>query len=43
MKNTKLIALVAVLVVVSLVVSIAVAFGNDKKANAVIEETIKNY
>lgn len=43
MKNTKLIALVAVLVVVSLVVSIAVALGNDKKAGAQIDDTIKNY
>ena len=43
MKNTKLIALVAVLVVVSLVVSIAVALGNDKKGNDAIVDTIKNY
>ena len=43
MKNTKLIALVAVLVVVSLVVSIAVALGNDKKGNDAIVGTIKDY
>ena len=43
MKNTKLIALVAVLVVITLVVSIVVATNNDKKVASQLEQQVKDY
>lgn len=43
MKNTKLIALVAVLVVITLVVSIVVATSNDQKVSGELNQTITNY
>lgn len=43
MKNTKLIALVAVLVVITLVVSIVVATSNDEKVAADLEQQVADY
>ena len=43
MKNTKLIALVAVLVVITLVVSIVVATSNDEKVAAKLEQQVADY
>ena len=43
MKNTKLIALVAVLVVITLVVSIVVATSNDKKVSDDLKQTVTDY
>ena len=43
MKNTKLIALVALLVVISMVVSIVIATSNDNKTAAQIQQTVDSY
>jgi exonuclease VII small subunit len=43
MKNTKLIALVAVLVVITLVVSIVVATSNDEKVAKDLEQQVSSY
>ena len=43
MKNTKLIALVALLVVISMVVSVVIATSNDNKVSGQVQETVKSY